>query len=247
MFGALASLALLVYGGVSVAFSVSVSDADAEANSGPTGGIPSGWRALVVPVTDASLVPTHANERDASLGHAGAFVVHGKKDGFLPVTARDTAVGRALLHVSSEVSAEANASAEPRLVNLTNVLLPHPDAANGTGNLTLNLSAIPAGESGFFLKPDHAENATWVADAAIVGQVIRFEPPSRAYTVLGGAALALVFSLIGLFTTHSGAGVRGAPGIDLPESNACRECRAPLAANESFCMRCGAWKEHRQS
>lgn len=244
-FGALASLALLVYGGVSLAFSVPVTEAIAEANSGPTGGIPADSRAIVVPVTDSSLVPTHANERDVFLGHAGAYLVWGEPGGFAPVQATNVSIGRALLRITGDMSAEANASTEPRLRNVTGVPMPHPDSGHETGNLTLNLSAVPSGESGFFVKPDHAENATWVADSQVVGHVVRFEPPTRAPATLGGAALGLVLSVVALFVTHKGAGRRGVDGVVAEEMGgaACRECRAPLAKGESFCTRCGAWKD----
>lgn len=233
---ALASLAVLIYGGVSLAFSVPVDQRAVEENAQPETGVPAGHRAVVVPIVDPGLVPTLAGDGDPFLGHPGAFLAWGQPDGMFPANAKDVRLGRALLHLSA--GTPPNETAESRFVNLTGVPMPHRDDPRGVDNLTLNLSALWDGRAGYIVKPDHLEEPLFVAQEEVVGQVVRFEAPVQYGLILAGGAFGFLAPLTVLVMTHGGQKRAPTGGLGM-----CAECRAPLAQGERFCVRCGAWSK----
>lgn len=258
----LASLAILVYGGVSFGFSVPVTAETAEANVAPLGGVPEGARAVVVPVTDAGLVPTLRDGSDTFLGYHGAMLAHGAPGRFFPAAADDVQLGRALMflsanesrptqNVTQDRSSDGNrtnesgalnestgANASAWLVQLSGVPMPHALSADGTDNLTLDLDALYDGRAGFIVKPDHVADATFVPLDDVVGEVIRFDAASRTQLLLVSGATGFLAPLVLLGVMRRQLGPEDAGSDD-----ACHECRSPLQPMHSFCLRCGALRE----
>lgn len=227
---AMVSLAILVYAGVSLSFSVPVDAESAAGFAGAPGAPSEGRRALVVPLVEAARVPTFEEPQDlATLGHPGALLVLGERMGAVPATADDTRVVRALAFVG------------PHRANATVTLVDVPVVENGTlvpRNLTWDAAAMSANATGFLVKTDHAENATFVPVEDVVGQVVRFEPPGRIGLLFGAGAAGFVAPLILLMLTHRGGAAKPGPALRL-----CRDCRAEVPDGSAFCHRCGAYVE----
>lgn len=215
LFGiALASLVLMTWAGILLAFSVPVDDPTRAANPG------AGDRAIVLPIRDPSLVATHARGPDAKLLAAG------DADGAFPVNAKDVSFGRALAYVAPD----ANGSYDPATLELADVRV-----SNGTTNLTIDVAALAGGERGFLVMPSGADEPTFLREPDVLGEVGAFDSTA---SLAGRFALGLagfILPLVILVATHRGGARRGAGVI------VCRECRAPLPPATDFCMRCGAW------
>lgn len=208
LFGvSIASLLVLTYAGVLLAFSIPVSDEMAAANPDA----PRGSRALVVPIAAPTSVATRAS------GAEGTLLLRGDADGAFPTAAKDVRMGRALVYA--------------------------PAGANGTvdvDNVTLDLAAMSGGFEGWILRGD-AETDPWFAPAdQVLGAVESFETPLKLGALFAGGTLGFVAPLVLMILTHKGSRRAGAAPDPLAHAM-CRECRAPLAPNADFCMRCGAW------
>lgn len=239
---ALGSLALLAYGGIIWAFSVPVSDEASAAMTLPGGeGPPAGERAIVVPVADARVVRTFADNASASHGHPGDVLALGRLEQSFPASARDVTLVRALAHVAPG----ANGTVEPAVLNLTGV----PAVVDGNAtlaNYSLDLSALANGSAGFVVKADTAAQPMFVSEEAVIGQVSGYQTPGSLILLFVSSAFGFFVPLLALVLTHRGAGVAG-PGIGADagataHEGFCRDCRAPLAPAEEFCTRCGAWR-----
>lgn len=249
----LVSLALLLYAGVSFAFSVPVDLEDAEANASPMGELSAGSRAVVVPVADAGGVSTFRSGGEATFGYPGAMLAYGRPDGFWPAAADEVSFGRALMYLPADaqpptdvnrtdVGTDTNRTSsnattpdpQPWLVNLTGVPLPHANGTQSVGNLTVNLSALYDGREGFVVKADHHEEPTFVPLEDVVGQVARLDPAARLVALVGGAAVGFLVPMGMLVATRREAEEDAA-------RDRCRECDAPLVGDDAFCTACGAW------
>lgn len=224
LFGAsIASLLLLTYAGVLIAFSVPMTDEMSAANPS----VPAGARAVVVAIQEPTSVPTIA------AGDDPALLLHGDDEGSFPTAAKDVRLGRALAYV--------------------------PSGANGSIEVeghTIDLAVISGGAEGW-VAMGAAEAEPWFTNAdETLGVVEKFETPTKLGALFGLGAVGFVAPLVFIIATHRGARRdRKAAASDAPASgskaaatvgsstsaSACRECRAPLAPNAEFCMRCGAW------
>lgn len=219
-----ASLVVLVYAGVSAAFSVPVGD----------------QRAVALPLLDAALVPTLAVGGDLNDGYPGAYLVIADSPGDFPANAVNATLVRALAYVPS-----GNAS-----TNLTLTGVPTPDGnTTRAQNVTLDANALAGGKAGFFVKADKDSDVRFVDMGHVVGQVARFETPASIGTLALVGALGFVSPLIYLIVTHKGAGKRGMPaGVPSAKggavaTGACRECSAAMPPGQDFCTRCGAYAD----
>lgn len=225
----MASLAVLVYAGVSLAFSVPVDDETAAGFAGVEGAPRAGARATVVPVVDAAVVETLARGGDGrALGFAGTLLAYGEPDGSVPATAEDVRIARALAFVTPD----ANRSDE---LALENVPLLDENGTLVAANLTLNVTHLAGNATGFLMKVDRSNETFFVAQDRIVGEVARFDAPSKAIALFVAGALGFVAPLVALIATHRASGARG------PAEGVCRECRAPMSPGADFCLRCGAY------
>lgn len=182
-----------------------------------------GSRALVAPIVDPTLVETHAREGK------GERLVAGDGDGAVPSTSSNVSVGLALAYVSPG----ANGTYSPALVELTDV-----PTGNGTQNLTVDAAQLAGGQSGWIVLGDDDAAPRFVPREQALGTVVRHESPVTLGVYLALGLVGFVAPLVILIATHRGAG-RAGPNATL---NVCRECRAPLAPNETFCTRCGAYR-----
>lgn len=204
----IASLLLLTYAGVLLAFSVPLTDEIHAANPD----VPQGARAVVVPIGDAASVKTLLRNESPAL------LLQGDADGSFPTGATDLRMGRALLYV----------------------------APGSTGNVTIDnatidLAAFSGGSEGWILRGSAEQDPWFSATDATLGEVARFETPAKLGALFAGGALGFVAPLVVVILTHRGG--RRAPGSSAPAALVCRECRAPIAANAEFCMRCGAYTQ----
>lgn len=222
----LASLVVLTYASVLTAFSVDVS-AEMEAANG--GEVRAGGRAVILPLVDPSGVATLARDGE------GALLVGGTKEQSFPASARNVSLGRALAYVSPG----ANGSYSPATIELANVTM-----ANGTQNLTLDVAALAGGRSGFLVKGDREADVRFLEREDVVGRVDHFESTGSLGLLFLSGGLGFVAPLVVLIATHRASGRRLAPGaVEI----ACRECRAPLAKDSDFCMRCGAYRAAKEA
>lgn len=183
-----------------------------------------GERALVAPVVDPTLVKTHGRDGE------GELLVSGEGEGAVPSTASNVSMGRALAYVSPG----ANGTYSPASLALADV-----PAENGTRNLTLDVATLAGGASGWIVLDEGAEEPRFVRRDDALGTVARFESTVTLGSYLALGTVGFIAPLVALIATHRGAGRKGAAGAAV---NACRECRAPLAPNDAFCTRCGAYR-----
>jgi hypothetical protein len=208
-----ASLVVLIYAGVFTAFSVPV-----------TTGAHAGTRALIVPVADATAIPT------VRMDGNGTLIVIADPGASFPAAAGNVTIVRALAYVTPT----ADGTYVP---------------ANETFNLsgaatTLDIAALAGGKSGYLVYDEDAKtNATFATTDRVVGAVSRFDASTQlvAYFIIG--SFGFVIPLVVLMATHKGAGVRGPPAGVARDS--CPECRAPVPPGQDFCTRCGAWVQER--
>lgn len=217
LFGiALASLVLMTWAGILLAFSVPIDEETRLANPGV------GDRAVVLPIRDPSLVATHARGPDAR------YLAAGDADGTFPVNAKGVTFGRALAYVAPD----ANGSYDPATLDLVEVRV-----SNGTTNLTVDVAALAGGEAGFLVMPPGADEPTFFREDKVLGEVGAFDSTSGLGARFALGLVGFLVPLITLVATHRGGKRRGADVI------VCRECRAPLPPSSDFCMRCGAWTQ----
>lgn len=225
----LASLALMAYAGLLVAFSTPVTDRMAAANALP--GEPSvaaGARAIVGPAAGA---PTHVEGREGPFGRAGALLVLARPGASFPSNAEDAQLVRALARV--EAGATGN-------VTLGEV----PVARNGTterANLTVDLAALSGGRAGWIVKGDAETEPRFAEDAQVLGQAVGFEPTAFVLGMMGVGVAGFLAPLIVIVATHR--------AVRAPEGAlayaVCRDCRRPVAEKAEFCPACGAWLSER--
>lgn len=235
---ALLSLAILAYGGVSFAFSVPIEQRMVDAMALPGhADLAEGERALVVPLPDGAsnaTVPTWAANGSESFGAPGAVLLLGDPGASFPNAATNTSIARALAWVAPD----KDGAYAPAMLNLSGA-----PSRNAT-NLSVDVGALALGRSGFIVKGDAEDAPRFVEADRVVGQVARFDPAAAYDVMLAIGGLGFVVPLAVLIVTHRGAGRKGLPAGAAPGSapvGTCPECRAPLAAGQDFCTRCGAW------
>ncbi len=230
-FLAILSLGLLIFAGVSLAFSVPVDDKDVGSVTFGGHGPVAGSRAVVVPVSYASQmspVSTFATGGDGYANTPGALLAIGNSGGLFPTTSTNVSFARALMFMSG-------AAAENDTILLEQVPMRDADGNETLGNLTLNLSTFPALTPGFIVKADSESEPRFVPTANVIGEAARFDAPGRMVTFLMVGIAGFVVPVIGLITTHGRTGKPGAAGHGL-----CRECQGVLTPPSDFCLRCGA-------
>lgn len=211
----IASLVILTYASVLLAFSVDVTPEMRAANADA---ITEG-RAIVLPAAQPRFIRTEAANGD------GALLAIGQREGTFPASARDVSVLRAIAFVNDET---------PRALEVVNVTMP-----NGTQNVTIDLDAIGARGEGFVVKGDAEETPRFVATGDVLGHVDRVESTGALAGLFLVGAIGFVAPLVVAIATHRGAGRRGAPGAGF----VCRRCRGTLAPDATFCLRCGEYRE----
>lgn len=211
----IASLIILTYASVLLAFSVEVTDEMLAANPGVDDG-----RAIVLPVAQPKFVPTLAE------GGEGALLVTGLTEGSFPASASNTTLARALAFAPED---------SPRTIAIANVTVP-----NGTTNLTVSLDELGAQGAGFIVKGDGEAAPRFVPMGEIVGRVDHVEGSGGLLSLFALGAIGFLAPLIAAIATHRGGGRRGPTG-----GIVCRNCRAPLAPDAQFCLRCGEYREGR--
>lgn len=232
----LASLVVLAYAGVFSAYSVTVSPEMERAERLPEASEPrAGARALVVPISDAAQVPTFNNALAKSSGRNGTLLLVGDPDAAFPAVVKNASIVRALAYVTPT----ANGTFVPSDISFTD--LPRADGnRTKTSNVTVNVTALAAGRSGFLVKADADENVTFVPTSNVAGAVARFDPAPALVSLFAFGAFGFVAPIVVLIVTHRGVGKRGIAGAGAV-AGICPECRQPLAAGAEFCLRCGAW------
>lgn len=218
LFGvALASLVLMTWAGVLLAFSIPLDDAARAADPAAGGAT----RAIVLPAGDLARVPTHAR------GDEAAILVSGATDG-LPSGATEVALGRALARVVPDESGNHT----PATLELVDV-----PSANGTANLTIDVAALAGGAQGFIVMGAGETEPRFVPDERVLGTVGQYASGVGLWARFAVGLVGFLTPLLALVATHRGGRRAGADAI------ICRECRAPLAPRSSFCLRCGAWQQ----
>lgn len=212
----IASLIVLTYASVLLAFSVAVTPEMQAANPSLAEG-----RAIVLPVAQPKFVPTFAQDP----GNASLLVL-GVSEGSFPASAANTSIARALAFAPEDGA---------RTIELRDV-----PVANGTANLTVSLDALGATGAGFVVKGDAEDAPRFVAMDAVVGRVDHVESTGGLLGLFALGAIGFVAPLVVAIVTHRGGGRRGPTG-----GIVCRNCRAPLAPDAQFCLRCGEYREER--
>jgi len=226
----LASLVVLAYAGVIVAFSVPVGEEAAQKARLPgQPGPEAGDRALTVPLSDPARVPTFAANGTSSFGQPGGLLVVGHTSSGFPAGTRDAAVVRAMAFVSP--------GADGRYAPLTLHAVPFA-GLNGTEtrDVDVDVPTLAGGQKGFLVKGDAEADLRFVALGDVTGEVARFAPTLSVWHLAGTGGVGFVAPLLVLIATHRRRGVRG-PGA----SGACPECGTAVAGATDFCPRCGAW------
>jgi hypothetical protein len=237
---AILSLVLLVGGVLSLAFSTTLSGPAADAARLPGEAEPHGGeRVFALPIQDVTQVPTVVSGgNDTILMRPGALLVVADAPVEFPSSAANVSVVRALAYVSPG----ANGSYPSPTLQLANLT-----AVSG-GNLTtfnasVEVTPLALGKAGFIVKADTADGSAirFVAQERVLGQAALYvEPPQLLWLIVLSAA-GFLAPIGWLILTHRPSGTRGIPGGVSGVTNACPECRAPLAPGSDFCTRCGAW------
>lgn len=213
LFGiALASLVMMTYAGVLLAFSVRLTPELLDANRD----LPEAGRAIVVPIADPQLVRTHAATGE------GALLAAGKKEGAFAANAQDVTLGRALAWVPIGTTA--------------NVTLTDVPSRNGTSNLTVDAAALAGGREGWIVMGSGEEAPRFYAREEVLGEVARFSSGAALGWTFAAGIAGFVAPLVALIFTHRPSGKKGALEF------ACRECGAAMPRGAEFCLRCGAYR-----
>ena len=216
---AVGSLVVLLYASIALALSVTVTPEMEAANRVPGAPPLAGARALLVPLAD----PLRAKDQ---------LVVAGGTESGFPSGAQNASMGRVLAFVAPT----ANGSYVPATLELTNVSM----VENGTatrGNLSVDVTALAAGRSGFIVKGDAEARPRFVEESGVLGAVARYETPLSLLAMFSFGGIGFVAPLVVLILTQRRRGVAGVPA----QVGGCPECRAPVEPGAGFCMRCGAW------
>lgn len=227
----LSALVLLVYAGISVAFSVPVTDQMESASRLPDATDPhQGTRAVVVPVVDPTTVPTLRVPGDENTsGYPGAYLLIAERTADFPASSQNASIVRALAFVAPT----ANGSYEPAFIELVGV-----PSGNTTENVTLDVAKLAGGKTGFFVKADPARDAQFIETSRVVGQIARYDNEIQVWLLFAAGGFGFVAPLVLLILTHRGSSRRGAA---VALTGVCPECRAPITPGAEFCLRCGAW------
>ena len=225
-----ASLVLLAWAGILLAFSAPISDAAAAESLLPGQEEPAaGHRAVVVPIVTPSEVPVFNATQETFLGVRGALLVVAEDDSDFPAGARNASVVRALVYVPAGAP---NGS----FADLAGLPVKEGDNAT-TYNATFDLAALSGGQAGFLVKPDATRDARFVPAHQVVGQVVRFESVGDLVTLFLLGGIGFVMPLVVLVLTHRPSGRPGVGDV------LCAECRRPMPGGSDFCPGCGAWKK----
>lgn len=231
----LASLVVLAYGGVMLAFSVGVTEAmEAQSRLPGTAAPAEGTRALVVPVADPGLVATAAGGGDGWLDWSGDLLLVADNEPDFPASALNASLVRALAHVAP---AGTNGTYDPPTLQLGGVPVVGADGNVTTDNLTLDVAPLALGGKGWLVRADASGEVRFVPEDKVVGRVERFEPGGALVTVIALGAVGFVAPLGWLVATHRPSGRAGVGEV------LCAECRRPMPAGSDFCTGCGAWKQ----
>ena len=158
--------------------------------------------------------------RTAAEGGEGDLVVSGLNAAGFVAQATNVTVGHALAFVRPDANGTyANASVVSR------------------GNETVNVTALAAGGTGWIVQGANEPAPRFVPAASVLGVVDGFQNATLLPGLFTLAVVGFLAPLVTIVLTHRGGGTRGAPAA----ANLCRECRAPLASNVDFCIRCGAY------
>lgn len=231
----MASLVVLAYGAISFAFSVPVTPGIEAASRLPGHDAPrEGQRIVVAPIVDPGVVATFANGAAEEGGYPGTLLVVGEGSPTFPVNAENVSLVRALAYASVK---ENGTYTTPTLA-----LVDVPFLENGSvtlRNITLDLTALGGGREGFVVKADGEDAVRFVPRALVVGQLARVESGTWIAALLALGTVGFFAPLALVVVRHRPAGRAGVPPGEV--TGACPECRAPVVAGSSFCMRCGAW------
>lgn len=228
------SLAVLAYVGVLLAFSIAIDDAIVS-ESRPAGvAVPEvGARAIVLSTGSPTSVATAARDNGGFLGHAGAWLAVADAPAGLPWAVSQPHLVRALAYVSP------GAFGAYAYDNITFEELP-----GAAPNLTVDVSELAAGRTGFIVKGDNEATPWFVTTEMVVGQVVRFEPEASLFWLFVFGAAGFVVPLVVVVMTHRPSGRPGLPanvkGVAGGSTRVCQECFAGLSSHDSFCLRCGA-------
>lgn len=230
----LASLLVLAYGGVVLAFSVPVDERMEAESRLPGADHPAhGDRALVLPLTgDPASIPTFAAGDPGWDERPGATLALSDNRPDFPASADNASLARAL----ARVAPTPNGTYEPAQLVLRDVPATAPDGNATTLNLTLDVAALAGGATGWLVKPDGSGNVSFVPDERVLGTVAGYEDGGDVVLLLTLGAFGFVTPLVAFMLTHRPS---GRPGIG---QVACPECHGPMPAAADFCTRCGAWK-----
>lgn len=231
-----ASLVVLVYAGVFTAFSVKVTPEMERASRLPGTSEPvAGSRALVVPISNAAQVPTFQNGLGAFGAYNGSLLLLAEPDPMVPTLATNASIARALAYVTPT----ANGSYVPS--EITFVGLPRVEGnATILDNVTVNVTALAEGRSGFLVRSDADGNVTFAPTERVTGGIARFDPAPALVSLFAFGAFGFVAPIVMLIATHRGVGARGVAGK--AGLGLCPECKQPLPPTAAdFCTRCGAW------
>lgn len=217
---AVASLVALLYASIATAMSVEVTREMAAANAVEGSLALQGWRALVVPPSDAQQA-------------LGELIVWGASPSGFPSGTREAGLGRALAYVAPDENgtfANGNRTLAVGFVE------------NGTRaeeNVTVDVAALAGAppRAGYLVSGDAERGVRFVNETDVIGTVARFESPGSLAAMFSFGGVGFVAPLVALILTQRKSGVQGAPDGAL----ACPECRRPLEAGASFCAACGAW------
>lgn len=231
----IASLVVLSYGAIALAFSVPVTSDMVAANHIADDAPQDGTRAVVAPITSGVNVPTHA-----SGGAPAWLVVADRASVALPASSDGARLVQAIAYVSV---LHNGAYATPTL-NLTDLTRVDANGSVERFNATVNLDEVAGGQNGFIVKAAAAGEVEFVPAHQVVGEVARFESEAWVFGVVGAGTAGFVAPLVALVATARPTGKPGMPRAEksggLPGA-ACPECRRPLPGDASFCTRCGAW------
>lgn len=229
----LASLVILAYGGVMLAFSVGVTDDMVAQSRLPGQSLPAeGTRALVAPIAGPQGVATAAGGGDGWLDWSGALLLVADNEPSFPASALNASLVRALAHVQPDTDGRY----DPPTLQLAGIPGVAPDGNVTTDNLSIDVAPLAQGAKGWLVRADATGEIRFVPADRVVGRVDRFEPSGAITSTLVIGAIGFVTPLVILLATHRPSGRAGIGEV------ICAECRRPTPTGSDFCTGCGAWK-----